>query len=64
MIDSNFLFLRDCLDSILNDIQMRQLTEYDQEFLRLLDAVYPRLNYAYQRINNYIIIHKEDKINV
>ena len=64
MIDNNFIFMRDCLASILDYIQDKQLTEFDQEFLRLLDAVYPRLSYAFQRINNYIIIHKEDNINV
>jgi len=64
MIDSNFLFLRDCLDSICNDIQMRLLIENDPDLLRLLDVVYPKLSYSFQRINNYIIIHKEDKINV
>lgn len=64
MIDSNFIFLRDCLDSICNDIQDRQLQATDPELLRLLDAIYPKLSYSFQRVNNYIIIHKEDKINV
>ena len=64
MIDSNFLFLRDCLDAICNDIQDRQLQTNDPEMLRLLDTIYPKLSYSYQRVNNYIIIHKEEKINV
>jgi len=61
MIDSNFIFLRDYLDAICDDIQDRQLTTNDPELLRLLDTLYPKLSYVLQRVNNYIIIHKEDK---
>lgn len=59
-IDNNFVFLRDLLDCICNDLQDRLLKTNDPEYARLLDQCYYRISYAYQRINNYIII-KEDK---
>ena len=60
LMDNNFIFLRDLLDCICNDLQDRLLKTNDAEFARLLDCCYSRISYSYQRINNYIII-KEDK---
>ena len=57
MIDSNFIFLRDCLDAICNDIQDRQLQTSDPEMLRLLDTIYPKLSYSYQKDHLKTLYH-------
>lgn len=60
MIDSKLILMRDLLNNFCNDIQDLLLTSDDTDLVRVLDPVYNRLSYAYQRLNNYIII-KEDK---
>ena len=55
-MDNNFIFLRDLLDCICDDVQDRLLKTNDPEYAKLLDSCYSRLSYVYQRINNYIII--------
>lgn len=63
MINTRLILMRDLLHNFCYDIQDMLLTSNDNDLIRILDPVYNRLSYAYQRINNYIII-KEDKINV
>lgn len=63
MIDSKLILMRDLLNNFCNDIQDMLLTSNDTDLVRILDPIYNRLSYAYQRINNYIII-KEDTKNV
>ena len=63
MIDTRLILMRDILNNFCNDIQDLLLTSNDVDLIRILDPVYNRLSYVYQRLNNYIII-KEDKINV
>lgn len=63
MIDCKLVLMRDLLNNFCNDIQDMLLTSNDNDLIRILDPVYCRLSYAYQRINNYIII-KEDTKNV
>ena len=58
-MDNNFIFILELLDCICYNLQDRLLKTNDPEYARLLDYCYSRINYAYQRINNYII--KEDK---
>lgn len=60
MIESKLILMRDLLNNFCNDIQDMLLTSDDTDLVRVLDPVYNRLSYAYQRLNNYIII-KEDK---
>lgn len=63
MTNTRLILMRDLLNNFCNDIQDMLLTSNDNDLIRILDPVYNRLSYAYQRINNYIII-KEDKTNV
>lgn len=60
MTDLRIILMRDLLNNFCNDVQDMLLTTNDTDLVRVLDPVYNRLSYAYQRINNYIII-KEDK---
>lgn len=60
MTDLRLILMRDLLNNFCNDVQDMLLTTNDTDLVRVLDPVYNRLSYAYQRINNYIII-KEDK---
>lgn len=59
MIDTRLILIRDLLNNFCNDIQDMLLTTNDVDLVKVLDPTYIRLSYAYQRINNYIII-KED----
>lgn len=63
MIDCKLFLMRDLLNNFCNDVQDMLLTSNDTDLVRILDPIYNRLSYAYQRINNYIII-KENKKNV
>lgn len=60
MIDIRLILIRDLLNNFCNDIQDMLLTTNDFDLVKVLYPTYIRLSYAYQRINNYIII-KEDK---
>lgn len=60
VIDTRLILIRDLLNNFCNDIQDMLLTTNDVDLVKVLDPTYTRLSYAYQRINNYIII-KEDK---
>lgn len=60
VIDTRLILIRDLLNNFCNDIQDMLLTTNDVDLVKVLDPIYTRLSYAYQRINNYIII-KEDK---
>lgn len=59
-IDLRLILMRDVLNNFCNDVQEILLTSNDVDLVIILDPVYIRLSYAYQRLNNYIII-KEDK---
>lgn len=59
-IDLRLILMRDVLNNFCNDVQDILLTSNDVDLVKILDPVYIRLSYAYQRLNNYIII-KEDK---
>lgn len=60
VIDLRLVLIRDVLNNFCNDVQDLLLTSNDLDLIRILDPVYNRLSYAFQRLNNYIII-KEDK---
>lgn len=60
MVDLRLILIRDVLNNFCNDIQDMLLTTNDVDLVKVLDPAYNRLNYVFQRINNYIII-KEDK---
>ena len=60
VIDLRLILMRDILNGFCNDVQDLLLTSNDLDLIKILDPVYNRLSYAYQRLNNYIII-KEDK---
>lgn len=63
MIDTRLILMRDLLNNFCNDIQDILLTTNDIDLVKVLDPTYNRLSYAFQRINNYIII-KEGQNNV
>ena len=60
MIDLRLILMRDVLNIFCNDVQDLLLTTNDSDLVKVLDPTYTRLSYAFQRINNYIIL-KEDK---
>lgn len=60
MIDTRLILMRDLLNNFCNDLQDILLTTNDTDLVKVLDPTYNRLSYAFQRLNNYIII-KEDK---
>ena len=60
VIDLHLILMRDLLNDFCNDVQDMLLTSNDLDLIKILDPVYNRLSYAYQRLNNYIII-KEGK---
>ena len=60
MIDLRLILMRDVLNIFCNYVQDLLLTTNDSDLVKVLDPTYTRLSYAFQRINNYIIL-KEDK---